>query len=221
MYTTPADVRDLLGLTISEVEDHVLEELITKSQNIVLHYIQIQVRDEVIALDAETGTTIPLDNKYIADTNFDKTINASDVLVYGWIDSEDPGSRSSLALSILYPEHGIIVLSSDASDYEKVTVNYSYYTCSIDWNLLDMAVAYYAAMLWVAKEEFLVPDDLTIGNVRVRQRQPWDRFRDEFLRMINHITEVPMDVVNYRKIMINPRGEERYSGPGSILETEI
>lgn len=219
MYTTPQNVRDLLGLTIEQAPDDILEEFIEKAQNVILHHIQIKVQDEVASLDT-SGTTFSLDHQFIADTNFDKVINASDVKVYGWVDSDHIETRVELSISTLWPEHGIIKLSEDASSYDQVTVDYSYYTCAIDWNLVEMATAYYAGMLWVAREEYLVPEQLAIGSVRVRQRQPWQQIRNEFLRIVFHLTELPMDIVAYRKIMVSPRSSYRYKGPGATLEVE-
>jgi len=215
-YTTPQDIRDLLGLTNDDAKDDILEEFITKSQNIILHYIQVKVIEEEISLDS-SGKTIVLTNQFLADTNFDKLINTLDVTVYGYVDEDSIETRTTLSLSTIWPENGILKLSSDASSYGKVTVSYSYYTCSIDWNLVAMATAYYAGMLWVAREEFLVPDELTIGNIKVRQKQPWNKLREEFNRMIFHLTSVPMDLVNYRKMMVSPRSNVRYAGPGTII----
>jgi len=196
-----------------------LEEFITKAQNVILHYIQVRVQDEAISLDT-SGTTFSLQYNYLADTNFDKVINGLDITVYGWVDAESIETRTTLTVSTIFPENGIVKLSSDASSYEKITVNYSYYTCAIDWNLVALATAYYAGMLWVAREEFLVPEELTIGNVKVRQKQPWDKLRQEFLRMIFHLTEIPMDLVNYRKIMVSARSPVKYKGPGTVLSEE-
>ena len=216
MYTTPQDVRDLLGLTNDDAPDAILEEFITKAQNVILHYIQIRVQEEEITLDT-SGKTISLTNIFLADTNFDKLINTLDITVYGYVDEDSIDTRTTLSVSTIWPENGILKLTSDASSYDKVTVSYSYYTCAIDWNLLALATAYYAGMLWVAREEFLVPDELTIGNVKVRQRQPWNKLREEFLRIVFHLTEIPMDLVNYKKITVSGRSQVRYAGPGSII----
>jgi len=218
LYTTEQDVRDLLGLSIDEAPDDVLEEFITKAQQVILHYIQIPVDEEVASLDS-SGQTIVLSHKYLADTNFDKQITPSDVTVYGYYD-ESMETRSTLQVSTIWPEQGVIKLASSASSYETVTVSYSYYTCAIDWNLVSLATAYYAGMLWVAREEFLVPEQLAIGNIRVRQTQPWDKLRNEFLRIVFHLTSVPMDIVNYRKIMVPSRSTVHYRGPGTVLSEE-
>lgn len=219
VFTTPQDIRDLLGLTNDDAPDAILEEFILKAQHVLLHYIQIRVLDEQISLDV-SGTTFKVNNAFLADTNFDKLINTLDITVYGWVNAESIESRTTLSPSNVWPEQGIVKLGADASSYEKITVSYSYYTCAIDWNLVAMATAYYAGMLWVAREEFLVPDDLTIGNVKVRQKQPWNILRNEFRMIVFHLTEIPMDLVNYRKIMIAPRSSLKYKGPGSIIEAE-
>jgi len=218
-YTTAQEIRDLLGLEIDDAPNDVLENFILKAQKVILHYIQIQVLDEEIALDI-SGTTFSLSHKFLADTNFDQVIDSNDLEMYGWTDSSNIETRTKLTASTLWPDQGIVKLDADASGYEKVTVSYSYYTCKIDWDLIGMASAYYAGMLWVAKEEFLVPEELTIGNVRVRQRQPWERLRNEFLRMIYHATSIPMDIVAYRKIMRSPRLHGKFLGPGTTYELD-
>lgn len=216
LYTTPQDVRDLLGLSVEDADDTILEEFITKAQQVILHYVTIYVDEEEVKLDS-SGQTIRLENQYIADVNFDKIIDANDVVVYGYPTDGDVEGRTRLTISAIWPEEGVIKLAQPATNYAKVTASYSYYTCAIDWNLISLATAYYAGMLWVAREEFLVPEQLTIGNVRVRQSQPWDYLRNEFLRIIFHLTSIPMDIVNYRKIMVPSRSKGKYYGPQSIL----
>lgn len=218
-YTNAQDIRDLLGLTVDEAPDSILDEFIAKAGYVVLHYIQIPIVEEVVELDI-SGQTIVLSKQFIADNNFDEVVNASDLVVYGYVDEDHVDTRNTLTVSTIFPENGVLKLSADASDYEKVTVSYSYYTCAIDWPLVEMATAYYAGMLWVAREEFLVPEQLIVGNVRVRQKEPWSAIRTEFLKLIYHITEIPMDVVNYKKIMVSPRSTVRFSGPGTTYEVE-
>ena len=222
MYTTPQNVRDLLGLELEDAPDDVLEELIEKAQYILLHYIQVKVIDETMKGDINgTNSTFSVSNKFIADTNFDKQITTSDFTIYGWTSADDPSTKVTLSVSTFYPDLGIFVLSSPPStDYERISIDYSYYTCSIDWNLVEMATAYYAGMLWVAREEFLVPEDLAIGNVRVRQNQPWEKLRTEFLRIVYHLTTLPMDIVTYKKMVLSPRKKFRFRGPGSTYEYE-
>jgi hypothetical protein len=216
MYTTAQDVRDLLGLSVGEAPDSVLDELIEKAQKVVVHYVQINVDEEEVHPD---GMTIVLSHKYLADRDFDMQITSGDVKVYCY-PSTNLEERYTLPVEKIWPELGVIKLLSVPLSFTKITVSYAYYTCAIDWNLLSLATAYYAGMLWVAREEFLVPEQLAIGNVRIRQEQPWDKLRNEFRRIIYHMTEIPMDIVNYKKIMISPRSGARYYGPGTVLEAE-
>jgi len=222
-YTTPEDVRDLIGLDPEDAPDNILEDFIEKAQYVVLHHIQTSVRDEVVTLDT-TGNTFSVKNPFIADTNFDEAINSLDVHVYGWVDSSNPISKAELTISTILPDYGFIVITGGTVNlsYEQVTVDYSYYTCDLDWNLLEMATAYYAGMLYVAKEECLVPEDVVIGNIRLRDRRSrsWQRLREEFDRLIFHITAVPIDLVKYRKMVLSPREERRFAGPGTTYEIE-
>ena len=224
MYTTPQEIRDLLGLTVEDVDDSILEEFIDKAQKILLKYIAVQVIDEEMTGSINgVNTTFSVSHKFIADVDFDKQVTTSDFKIYGWKKSNDPSSKVELSVSTFYPEYGIFVLSSPPSSdtYKKITCDYSYYTCKIDWDLVNMATAYYAGMLWVARELYLVPETLAIGNVRVRNRQPWERLREEFLRIVFHLTKLPMDKVSYEKIMRSPRRPWKYKGPGTTYEVEI
>jgi hypothetical protein len=218
-YATSQDVRDLLGLTIDEAPDDIMDGYILRAQNVVLHYIQVEVRREQIALDA-SGQTVQVSHPFLADTNFDKVVDDADVQVWGWMDSDHIDTVSTLPIDAVWPEDGIVRLTGSAQGFQMVTVNYSYYTCAIDWTLVTMAVAYYAGVLWVAREEFLVPEQLTIGNITIRQNQPWNKIRTEFDRMIFHITALPMDITNYRKIGLTPRRWLRLRGPGTTYELD-
>ncbi len=223
MYTTPQDVRDLLGLTLEDASDSVLTEFIEKAQNIVLKYITVKIVDEEMTGNINgSNNTFKVKHRYIADVDFDKTVTTSDFTIYGWTDSDDPGTKVTLPLSTFYPEYGIFVLSSapDPDTYEKITCDYSYYTCQIDWDLVGMATAYYAGMLWTAREMFLVPPSLAIGNVTVRHNQPWEELRKEFNRIVYHLTSLPMDIVTYRKMVKVGRLGVSLKGPASTLDYE-
>lgn len=222
MYTTPQEIRDLLGVSIEDAPDDILEEFIDKAQHVVIKYWQVEVKDEVMSGSINgSNNTFSVSNKFIADTNFDKKITTDDFKIYLWTDASDPGSRTEATLSTFYPEHGKFVLSSAPStNIKKITIDYSYYTKAIDWDLVNLATAYYASMLWIAREQYLVPEEFTIGGLRVRNRQPWERLREEFFRMVNRITAVPMDYVRYEKMVLAPRIKGRMRGPGTLVQYE-
>lgn len=215
-YCTPADIRDLvLGVTIDEATDDSLYEFIDRAQKIFLGYVQ--VKDNFKRVYPDSNGKILLPNKYVADRNFDKTVDEDDITIYGYINSDDPRTKTELTISSLHPEDGILYITeADVNLYEMFIVDYSYYTCAIDWELVRMAVSYYAGMLWVAKEEFLVPPEVTIGNIKIRQKEPWNNLREEFHRIVTQITEVPMSVVHYKKMVISPR---RYGKTTSRFNT--
>jgi len=222
MYTTPQEIRDLLGVTIEDAPDDILEEFIDKAQHVVIKYWQVQIKDETMTGSINgSNNTFSVSNKFIADTDFDKKITTNDFTIYLWTDEDDPGSRVEATVSTFYPEHGKFVLSSAPStDVEKITIDYSYYTKAIDWDLVNLATAYYAGMLWVAREQYLVPETFAIGGIRVRSVQPWERLREEFFRIVNQITSVPMDYVRYRKMVLAPRIKGRFRGPGTVVDYE-
>jgi len=223
MYGTAQDVRDLLGITIDDADDSILEEFLDKAQRVILHYIQVEVHDEEMTGNINgTNNTFVAKHPWPADTNFDKVIDTSDFKIYGWTKASDPSTKVELSVSTFYPQFAKFVLTeAPSTTYKKITIDYSYYTKAIDWDLVSLATCYYAGMLWVARELYLVPEDLTIGNVRVRNRQPWERLREEFLRIVFHLTKLPMDKVSYEKIMRSPRRPWKYKGPGTTYEVEI
>lgn len=221
-YTTPQNIRDILGLEPEDVTDEILDEFIDKAQRVLLHYVQIAVLDETPTGNVDgSNNTFQTIHPFFADIDFDQSISTLDFTIYGWTDEDDPSTKKALSVSTFYPTYGMIVLSTaPAATTEKITVDYSYYTQSIDWDLVELATRYYAAKMYVAREMFLVPDQLTIGNIKIRQNQPWERLHNEFLRIIYHLTTIPMDIVNYSKLVMSPRKKISYTGPGTTYQAE-
>jgi len=224
-YTDAEEIRKILGITIDDAKDDVLDDFIQKAQKVLLHYIQIQVIDEEMDGSINgSNTTFTCTNKFIADTNYDKAITTSDFTINGWTDEDDPTSKVTLTVSTFDAVNGFFKLATapDCSTYDTVTITYSYYTCKIDWDMVELATTYYAAMLWAAKELYLVPEDLVIGNIRIRNKRdmPYEKLRMEFLRIVNIITALPMDVNTYRKIMRSPRSSDILYGPGTSYELD-
>ena len=211
MYTTQQDVRDLLGVSEDRASDDLLEEFIEIAQNYVRAYIQIEVLDEGLggSLDG-VNNTFNTEYPFWANVTGNPSISTSDFTVWAWPNSEDPFGRVKLSISTFDPLRGIVVLSSapDPDEYEKLTIDYSYYTKKINWSLLAIATAWKAAELWVKREEFLVPETWVIGNKRMIQRQPWTYFEVEFNRVIDKMIALPMDKVSYAKLVFRPRGPE-------------
>lgn len=208
MYTTQQDVRDLLGLTIDEASDTLLEEFINYAQELIRVYIQSPTIDGKLEGNLNgINTTFSTEHCYFADTSGDTSITTADFKVYGWKDSSDSFSRDELSINTFDPLRGIIVLENAPSKdtYKKLTIDYSYYTKGINWELLALATAWKTAEIWVKREEFLVPESWAIGSKRIIQRQPWKYFEIEFNRVMNKLRVLPMSVVAYKKLVFRPR----------------
>ena len=215
-WTSPQNVRDLLGVDITIVEDSLLEEFIQYSMQYLRKYIQISVVDGSVSGNLNgTNNTFSTQYAYYADVTGDTLISTLDFTVYGWRDDgsgagNDPFKRDELAVTNFDPIRGIIVLSSapDNNTYKKITVDYSYYTKRIDWDLLALCTAWKAAELWVKREEYLVPETYRFGNKSITQKRPWRFFEIEVNRLIDKLRALPMDKVNYAKLVYRPRGPE-------------
>lgn len=211
-WTNPQDVRDLLGMDIETAQESILWEFIDYAQEYLRKYIQIEVLDGKLNGNFNgTNTTFSTEHAFFADTTGDTLITTADFHVYGWPDDDDPTSKVELSISTFDPLRGFIKLSSAPSTgtYEKLTIDYSYYTKRINWKLLSLATAWKAAELWVKREEFLVPETWKMGTKRIVQRQPWKYFEIEVNRIIDKLIALPMDKVSYKKLVFRPRGPER------------
>jgi hypothetical protein len=211
-YTTPQNVRDLLGVDIDTADDSILTEFIEIATELIRTYIQSKVIDEELSgrLDG-INNTFTTQHTFWADVSGDTLITTADFTVYGWKDSNNPLERDILSVSTFDPLRGFLVLSSppDPNTYEKITIDYSYYTKAINWKLLSLATAWKAAEIWVKREEFLLPESWSLGGRSIRQNRPWQFFEIEFNRIIDKIRAIPMTVVEYKKLVFRPRGPER------------
>jgi len=219
VYATPQDVRDIIGLEREDADDEILEKFIVRAQNVVIKYIQVREKDEVMSGSVNgTNTTFSVSNPYIADTNFDEEITTDDFTIYGWGKAGHPDTKTELTCSTFYPEDGIFVLSSapDSNTYKQITCDYSWYVSRVDWTLVEMATAYYAAFLFVARELYLVPESWGLGNLRIRRTEPWKLLREDFYKVIDLLVMYPMDKVSYRKMMVAPRKRFKFFGPGTV-----
>jgi len=212
-YTNPQNVRDLLGVDLDAADDSILEEFIDYAQRYIRSYIQVQVIDGKLSgnIDGENNT-FSTEHAFFADVSGDTLITTADFTVYGWKKNfeKDPLRREELTVSTFDPTHGVIVLASapDPDEYGKITIDYSYYTKAINWEMLSLATAWKAAELWVKREEFLVPESWSIGNKRITQRQPWKYYEIEVNRILDKIRALPMTKVDYKKLVFRPRGPE-------------
>ncbi len=210
-YTNPQDVRDLLGVSIDEADDEILSEFINYAQLYIRKYIQIEVYDGKLSGNINAkNNTFTTDYAFWADISGNTVITTADFTVYGWKKDfeNDQFKKEELSVSTFDPLRGKVLLSSAPSNevYGKVTMDYSYYTKKIDWQLLSLVTAWKAAELWVKREEFLVPETYVFGSKRITQRQPWKYYELEVRRLVNKIIALPMTKVAYARLVFRPRG---------------
>ena len=209
-YTTEQDVRDILGVNLDDASDDILREFISKAQVIVLKHIQVPIMNELMdgTIDG-TNNSFTIDGApFIADRNYDKQITKADIEVYTWTDADDEATKNSVTVQTFYPDTGLVILeTAPGTTVEQVTISYSYYTCKIDWDLVSLATSYYAAMMWVGRELYLVPERVFLGELRLQRSkgEPWETFRREFRRIIDLIVALPMEKVEYDKMVTDPR----------------
>lgn len=209
-YCNAQDVRDILGVEIDDAPDNIINKYITKAQKVVMKHIQVPIINEGMSGNIDgINSTFTAENPFFADTDGSLSINTLDFTVYLWPDEADEFSKVRASISTFNPETGAIILTSAPTDTgtEKITIDYSYYTCKIDWDLVTLATSYYAAMMYVGREFYLVPERVFIGELRLQRTkgEPWETLRREFRRVIDLLVAAPMTKIDYEKMVINPR----------------
>mgnify|MGYP000194446481 CR=1 FL=1 len=185
-YCTVDDITKLTKIS-GDVDYDTLQYYIDKATEVIIADLTIKEVDEVPS-GSLTGTTFSVDYYPIADTNGDKTVDASDVTVYGWVDKTDPSTKEELTVSTVLSRDGKIVLASAPSSYEKVTVDYSWTPHKdINWDLVSMACAYYATYLFVIREYGLIPEKYAHGAIRFTHARPWTHYLEEYYNIMNKI----------------------------------
>jgi len=200
VWTTPSDVRSLLGLPTSTLDpeyasDSVLDYYITRAQYAVLPDVSIQVRDDILTGDIDgENKEFYVSNYPIFDRNFDKSIDVSDVDIYGWGDLDDLDTKTSLAVSSTDWREGRIVLTSaPSSTFEAITADYRYSKYEVEFTLLDMATAYLAGFLYLTAEYMEVPFSIRSGPQAYRYIvDPTSRAWELYLKTMSRIKQNPV-----------------------------
>jgi hypothetical protein len=189
MWTDYDHVRRYLALTDEEVPDSDLEMFIEDAQRNMLRDIASKVTDEEPSGSINgSNTTFELDHKYIADMNFNSSVDASDVQVYGWTDEDDPSTKSSLSVSTIYPAYAKIVLTTaPPSTYEKITVDYYYHSGPVNLEEFSDACACLAAYGYALSEISMMPDQWMHGAYRFTKGNSYKELYDLYIHKIDRI----------------------------------
>lgn len=205
-YTTAEKVRTkILGVEASDAPDDVLNPLIEDATKIVIRRVSVRVLNEQ-PTQGSNSKEYYLAHEFIADVNGDKQVDKNDVKVYAWDIFGDESTKTEVEVEHLNPLTGRIVLKDDPQG-KTITVDYSYYLNQIDWDLMDLATAYYAAKMWIERELMLVPPTFRVGRVSTKHYEYWNTCNSEFERIMHLLVVCPMDKVSYKKIISTPRGK--------------
>jgi len=182
---SPNDIRLIVGLTSSEAPDEEIEPYIEDAKRECLSDCCIFVKDEEITASEDNEKQYEVSHSYIADTNFDGEWDFNDVLVYGWVDKDDPSTRVELSVNSVDGRYGIVELTTAPSSYEKVTIDYWYYRDYADPYLMRKACAILASYKYVLAQFLLIPATLSHGALRYRFEIPYQNLYGEYERIKN------------------------------------
>ena len=207
-YTTPDKVRRILGIEEEDAPDEILDPFIADATTVITRRLSVRVINELPEAGYKTdGTEWYCKNDFIADTNGDATINKTDIHVYQWGNLGDEATKSEMEVESLNPIGGRILLTAIPNPGSTITVDYSYYLNQIDFDVVDLAAAYFTAKMWVERELMLVPPTVRIGRVTSKGYEYWNVCNQEFERTMHILMEKPMDKVAYQKMVKSARGK--------------
>jgi len=183
-WTTPNRVRKHLGLTDTEAPDEAINYYIEEAQQDMLKDLAVYVFEEV----TNVAITITTANNFIADKNFDFIANSPDVEVYGWTDGENPATKTTLAVSTVYPNNSKIVLTSaPATTITKITVSYYHFNGLTVYDQFPEACAILSAYYYAQAELALIPDQWMHGAYRFRIGSEYKSLYNEYLKKLDKI----------------------------------
>jgi hypothetical protein len=207
VYTTPDKIRKILGVEIGDAPDEVLNTFIADATQVVIRRLTVRVINEEPEAGYKTDNTEWYCLKdFIADVNGDKIINKDDIAVFQWGSLGDESTKTQVDVLSLNPIGGRILLVDPIPTGYSITVDYSYYLNQIDFDIVDLAAAYYASKMWVERELMLVPQTVRIGRVTSKGYEYWNVCNQNFERTMHLLMEKPMDKVAYDKMVKAPRG---------------
>lgn len=206
-YTTPAKIRNILGVSDEDAPDEVLNPFINDATKVVIRRLTVRVINEIPEQGYKTdGTEWYCLNDYIADVNGDTIINKDDIAVFQWESLGDESTKTQVDVISLNPIGGRILLLVPIPEGYSITVDYSYYMNQVDWDMINLASAYYASKMWVERELMLVPQTVRIGRVTSKGYEYWNVCNQNFERIMHLLLEKAINKVSYEKMVKHARG---------------
>ncbi len=178
-YSDPTDMRKLNGLPENVQDpnwksDNDLQYYLDLASTYFLDSISILKRDQQMS-GSINGVNVNffVRNYPIADQNFDTTINASDVDVYGWGNFDDLNTKTSLGVtSVDWREGRIVLTSAPSSTYDVISCDFRFYLYEPNWELFKAAEAYLAGQFFFRAEYMEIPDTQKVGASSFRITNP-------------------------------------------------
>ena len=190
-YTTPSEVRLRLGLTEDDAPDNIVNKFITDAEHMMLKELSSYRKDEELyGIIDGNNKVFYTENRYIADIDFDQTVDDNDVTVNLWTDSTDPGTKTSTPVTSINALSGAITLTTapPIATTAKVTCDYRFYFSEIDWTLVNMATAYLAGYMWIIRDRLLLPDSVSFGSMKWRISFPqWRELYKEYEKIMQRL----------------------------------
>lgn len=206
-YTSPDKIRTILGVSDDDATDEILNVFINDATKVVIRRLTVRVINEEPEQGYKTdGTEWYCLHDYISDVNGDTIINKDDIAVFQWESLGDESTKTQIDVLSLNPIGGRIVLVNPIPTGYSITVDYSYYMNQVDWDMINLASAYYAAKIWVERELMLVPQTVRIGRVTSKGYEYWNVCNQNFERIMHLLLEKPMDKVAYERMVKHARG---------------
>jgi hypothetical protein len=208
-YATIEDLRRIVDIA-DDADESVLDYYLAKATQKVIQDIFIRVTDETLTGNIDgVNNTFEVSKVPMADYDGDKVVGTADVTVVAWGDSSDPATKETLTVSQVYGREGKIVLSSaPSSTFDVITADYSYTKHDyIDWEMIELATAYWAAYLYALKEMALIPEQYALGAARFRHSRPYLLYKELYEQAINDVRTGIIsrkdqgEVTLYREIM--------------------
>ena len=154
--------------------DATLEYYLDNSQYAVRPDVMTLIRNDQISGNIDSSNVEFYATKHpFADGNFDGSINAGDVAVYGWGDASDFLTKTSLDVTSINVNEGRITLTSaPSSTYDVLTCDYYHSMYEINTTLLEQASAYLAGYTYFVARYMEVPMNVRIGAQAYKMESP-------------------------------------------------
>jgi len=210
-YVTLPECRLFTGLTLTDISNEDLQTFINMAGTIIAGDLTIDVKDEEAVGDINgTNSTFKVSNYPIADTNTDSVVNSSDLTVYSWSDASNPATKSTVAVTTVYPREGYIVLTTaPVASIAKVTVDYAFtYEDALSWDMIKLACSYMTAYLYCIKKFTVLPTTVSRGPLRFQYAaKPYDEYYKKYqdimasVKTQMHVKKTSVDMVLKRTRM--------------------